>query len=204
MREPQKTGTVEINGRKYPIFSDGTIGTMVRINDEAQPYLAYLARTLPGEFYRALRHVGWWLRKEIQDAIYHGGPRSRRWPALSDIQELRVLDDLKGRPRPPRTHPFGNLVRAIAYKHEPEKQRVRVGWLSRAAAIRGAELQEGFKDVLTPKVRSFFWAAGLPLSKDKTFLRTPARPLFGPIFFEKQKESRERIEKKFLSFLKKS
>jgi len=225
MAEIQQIGRVEIKGRKYPFFSDGTIGTMIRINDEAQPYLAYLARTFPKEFNRALRHVGWWLHKELKEACLQGGPPGHRWPALSLMQRGRwfenyktetmreIVSDATGderkalakslrRMRSLTPWPFGELVRAIGYKHEPEKQRVRIGWLSKAAARRGAELQKGFETAVTPKMRRFWWAADAPLAKETRILRTPARPLFEPMFRAKEREIHERIENRIRMYLK--
>ena len=193
---------VTIKGRKYPFID---VGTMIRINDEAQPYLAHLARTFPNEFNRALRHVGWWLHRELKEACYKGGSPGQHWPELSLVQKGRWFEYASGRRNIRSLTPwaFGRLVYAIGYKHEPEKQRVRIGWLSKSAARRAAELQQGFETKITPKMRRFWWALDAPLSK-KTTLRTPARPLIEPMFKAKEHEIKERIEKRILGYLKKA
>lgn len=198
------TGTsgLQRKARSFEFFDGG--GTFVRINDTAEPYLSYLARRFPSEVNRALRHVGWWLRKELQDAVYQGGPDGHPWANLSSPHVRRVFDDLKGFPRSPRTNPFGLLVRAIGYKHEAGNMRVRVGWLSRSAATRGGELQRGFTKTVTPKMRRFYWAAGVPLKKETREIRVPARDLFTTMFFLKRREINERIERRVLELLRKS
>jgi len=193
--------SVRIKGRRYRFYGNDTF---VRIRDEAHPWLQHMAREFPSELNRALRHVGWWARKELRSAIFEGGVAGSSWPPLSDVQQMRRIDDLKGRLRNPRTHPFGSLVRAIGYKHEPAIMRVRVGWLSRSAAAQGAKLQKGFTTQITPKMRRFFWAADIPLSGSKAVFRTPARPLFDPFFMANRRKIYARIESRILYYLNKS
>lgn len=197
----QGSNLVNIHNRNYGFFDAGG-GTIVRIEDNVEPYLTHLARTFPDEFNRALRHVGWWCRQELQNAIYQGGPEGHHWPELSEVQKYRKIDELKGRTRPPAVHPFGKLVKAIGYKHEQSLMRVRVGWLSSAAAQLGAQVQRGDTTKVTPRMRRFFWAAGIPLGKD--YIRIPARELFKPFFVARERDIHTRIETRIFLYLKKA
>ncbi len=193
------TGKVTSKGRTYNFYGNGTA---IRINDNAGPYLRHLANTLPNEFNRALRHVGWWSREELQQAVYQGGPRGHRWPPLSGVHQQRQLQDLKSkRYREPATHPFGRLVRAIGYKHEKNLMKVRVGWLSRSAAEAASKVQSGQTIRVTPKMRRFFWAAGVPLTSD--YINIPARELMEPFFRNRRGDIHERIERRVGYYLRK-
>ncbi len=187
--------TVNIKGRSRPFFEAG-----VEIKDESAPYLNHLAKTFPHELNRALRHIGWWMRKEMQDAVYRGGPASARWPRLSQIHASRTIDDAKGRFKAPATHPYGRLIRALGYRHDAAAMSVRIGWLSRAAAQQAEKLQQGERVQVTEKMRRFFWAAGVPLTTST--INVPARPLIEPMFFEKRREIHARIEKRVLRNLR--
>lgn len=194
--------TVNIKGRNRPFFGAG-----VEIKDESGPYLRHLADTFPREFNRALRHIGWWMRKEIQDAVYRGGPASARWPRLSQIHAGRALDDAKfemgrGKRKPPATHPYGRLVHAIGYRHNPAGMSVRIGWLSRSAAQQASKLQKGERIQVTEKMRRFYWAAGVPLSSSTAQINVPARELISPMHREKRLEIQQRIEKRILRNLR--
>ncbi|MCA1990380.1 MAG: hypothetical protein LDL07_14775 [Desulfarculus sp.] len=177
-----------IGGRTYPFIpSGGPTGTLVKINDTAAPLLAHLADNFPGEFSRAVRHVGWRLRQAMVESAYHGSVVGHGWPPITDLQKQRVLDraraeDAGGRMRKGLTpwH-FGHIARAVAYKWESDAMRVRVGWLSRSSARLAAQVQAGFDTPVTPKMRKFFWAAGVKPPAGNT-ISSPPRPLVYPLF----------------------
>ncbi|MBC16555.1 MAG: hypothetical protein CL942_05830 [Desulfovibrio sp.] len=195
--------TVTIGDRKYPFYSKAT-GSMIEIRDGITPYMSYLVQTFPDELNKALGHIGWWMRRRIQDAVYEEDPPGTNWPELSDIQRLRTLDDIKRerlgkRLRAPATHAFGQLVRAIGYKRDKHLMRVRVGWLSKAAASRAARLQAGFSTPVTPKMKRFFAAAGLPIPSGS--IKTEGRELIQPVFDATKGEVMQRIEDKVHGYL---
>ncbi|MFZ5586141.1 MAG: hypothetical protein ACOZHQ_09450 [Thermodesulfobacteriota bacterium] len=201
--------TVNIGGREYPFIAfGGAGGSMLTVNDTAAPYLAHLAKTFPGEFSRALRHVGWWLRQELKDAAYKGGVAGVNWPPLTTLHKLRVLDrakaeDMGGRMRRGLTpwH-FGHIAKAIGYKYEPGVPRVRIGWLSRSSARLGAMVQAGFSTPVTPKMRRFFWAVGARPPAGNV-IASPARPLVFPMFLATRGEVLHRIELRVYEYLTK-
>jgi len=193
-------------GRRYPFLDGGPQGGAVRvsIDDGGGRYLRHLAETFPREFTRALKSAGWALRKDLQGDIYKGGPGEARWSPLSGPHAGRVFDDTKGMPRIPRTHPMGQLVRAIGYKYDAGREQVRVGWLSHSAAKRGAELQRGFKTRVTKKMRRFFWAIGVPLAKGTTMVETPGRDLFDTVMRHRERAIQAYIENKVHDSVRKS
>jgi hypothetical protein len=201
-----KDGETKIRMRNYEFFTKN--GSMVTVKDGVTPFMAYLAKTFPKEFTKALGSVGWWLRKRIQEAAYSENPPHAHWPALSDIQQLRTLDDLKRerlgkKLRDPATHAFGALVKAVGYKRDKALMRVRVGFLSQDAAAKAARLQAGFSTKVTDKTRRFFAAAGLGIPKGET-IETEGRALIQPVFEASKKEIGVRIETKISEYLGRS
>lgn len=185
-------------GRRYPFLNGGPQGQPVHlsIDDGGGRYLRRLASQFPREFAKAIKSAGWALRKDLQDDIYKGGPGEARWSPLSGPHAGRVFDDAKGIQRVPRTHPMGQLVRAIGYRYDRSSQSVRVGWLSHSAAKRGAELQRGFRTRVTKKMRRFFWAIGVPIAKGTTMIETPGRDLFDTVMRHREKAIQRYIENK--------
>ena len=92
----------------------------------------------------------------------------------------------------------GRLVNAMRYKMMNAK-RVDVGAVTSSAARFLEAVQAGRRGTdtrfqytgrqpITPAMRRAFWAAGVPLGKDKTTLEQPERPLVGPIYRQKMPE----------------
>lgn len=193
-------------GRRYPFLDGGAQGQVVSmsVDDGGGRYLRRLATQFPREFAKAIKSAGWALRKDLQDDIYNGGPSEARWSPLSDPHAGRVFDDAKGIQRVPRTHPMGQLVRAIGYRYDAASQSVRVGWLSHSAAKRGAALQQGFRTRVTKKMRRFFWAIGVPIAKGTTMIETPGRDLFDTVMRHRERAIQRYIENKVHDSVRKS
>ena len=189
------------SGRRYP-FHDGPMHIRMDVADGGGAYLRHLADTWPKEFARALKSAGFQLRKSLQDDIYAGGPKEQRWSPLSGMQALGVVDDAKGRHRVPRTHPMGRLVRAVGYRYNQNTQSVRVGWLSHQAAKMGGILQPGFDTQVTPRMRRFLWAIGVPVAK--AALRTPPRDLFDTVIRHREREIHNYVERRVHEFVRRS
>ena len=86
----------------------------------------------------------------------------------------------------------GRLVNAMRYKMMNAK-RVDVGAVTPSAAPFLEAVQAGKRGTdnrfqytgsqpVTPAMRRAFWAAGVPLGKDKTSLEQPERPLVEPVY----------------------
>ena len=168
------------SGRKYP-FHEFRGSVEMHLSGSGIPCLRMLADEWPKEFARALKSAGYHLRKELQDAVYRGGPDGARWKPLSRPHALRLIDDYKKLPREPRTHPFGRLVRAIGYRYDDATMSVHVGWLSHQSSRSGRQVQDGESIHVTPKMRRFFWALGIPVKKRTSVFQTPRRDLFVPV-----------------------
>ena len=92
----------------------------------------------------------------------------------------------------------GRLVNAMRYKMMNAK-RVDIGAVTPSAARFLEAVQAGRRgtdnrfqylgsQAITPAMRRAFWAAGVPLGKDKTTLEQPERPLVEPIYRQKMPE----------------
>jgi hypothetical protein len=189
------------SGRQYPFHSDSGGGSFLRINDTAKPWLAYLARNFRTEFARSLSRIGYWLRKEMRDAIESGGPAGASWPGRSNVQQLRMLDRKKKSRRSLLQYgQFGRLIKAVGYKADREELRVQIGWLSATAAPLAAKLQAGFETPISEKMRAMFFAAGSALAKSGS-IADPARPLVRPLFEQVEAEIPRRIEAFIIQYL---
>lgn len=92
-----------------------------------------------------------------------------------------------------RTKPYGgNMRKAIRYKMQNDF-RVDIGAVSASAALFLNALQSGGRgskglfqftgeQPVTPAMRRAFWAAGVPLSKNKTVIEQKPRPLIAPLY----------------------
>lgn len=92
-----------------------------------------------------------------------------------------------------RTNPYGgNMRKAIRYKMQNDF-RVDIGAVSASAARFLSALQSGRRgskgifqftgeQPVTPAMRRAFWAAGVPLSKNKTVIEQKTRPLIEPVY----------------------
>ena len=106
----------------------------------------------------------------------------------------------------------GRLQNALRYRYFDDQQRVQIGTLTRSAGAflgavqggrrgsRGVFQFEGEQPV-TPAMRRAFWAAGVPLAKDKRNIEQPERPLVGPVYRVVQPEIGPIIEQRILDIL---
>ena len=114
----------------------------------------------------------------------------------------RLMERWRGRTRDGslrgRAAMGGRLVNAMRYKMMNAK-RVDVGAVTPSAARFLEAVQAGKRGTdnrfqytgsqpVTPAMRRAFWAAGVPLGKDKTSLEQPERPLVEPVYRQKRPE----------------
>lgn len=201
--------TVTLKGGTFQFYgaqSFGPNGSGVSVHDEATPFLRYLAAAFPNEFNRALRHVGWYLRGRIQQGIKSHSPGGRRFKDTSDVQKYRMLDEMRGRHKlfsiktqrqlgwkrmknrvikgsdDELGSVFGRLLGAVVFRHDKASMRMEIGWVSSSAMQLARKLQGGGRMPITARQRRFYWAGGIPLSKDKLFFELPARPVIAPVY----------------------
>lgn len=187
--------------RNYPFYSAGG-AAILRVEDTASPMLEHLAQAWPHEFNRALRHVGWRIQRDIKDSIYVGGVPGETWLPLTGFQQHRIFDQAEGRPVLPRPHHFGGLINAVAYRHNPDRMAVTIGWTSPHSASLAQLLQEGFTVQVSDKMRRKFAAAGRPLRKDRSTIRVPGRELIRPLFMAVKSEIPQWLEQRIQGHLR--
>lgn len=164
----------------------------VKLVDLATPYFRRLSTQFPSFFRRGLKSTGFWMREEIKKGIRSGAPGGRRYARYSGITTSRVLDAHRGRGHTQRGKwrapkrglaehkPMGKLYQATRYKYYGDSNRVLIGWISRSAEELGTTQERGKSISITPKMRRFFWASGVPLSPRKQYLYIPKRLTFDP------------------------
>ncbi len=192
---------------------DSVIKMDVKLVDLATPHFRRLSNEFPNYFNRALRSTGWWLRREVQEGIRSGAPGGRRYARYSGVTTSRVLDAHRGRGftktgkrRAPRRNladhkPMGKLYQATRYKHYKDSNRVLIGWISKSAEELGTVQERGKSIPITPKMRRFFWASGVPLSPRKRYLYIPKRLTIEPEYRENAPRVAGYIDRKIGDYL---
>lgn len=185
----------------------------VKLVDLATPHFRRLSDEFPRYFDRALRSTGWWLRKEIQEGIRSGAPGGQRYARYSGITTSRVLDAHRGRGltptgrrRAPRRNlaehkPMGKLYQATRYKHYKDSNRVLIGWISKSAEELGTTHERGKSVPITPRMRRFFWASGVPLNPRKRYLYIPKRLTIDPVYRTNKRAIPDYMDRKIAGYL---
>lgn len=185
----------------------------VKIVDLATPKMKRLADKFPTYFPRALKSTGWWMREEIKAGIRAGAPGGVRYAPYSPVTKTRVLDSMRGRgktshgrwraPRRLAEHkPMGRLYQATRYKYHADSRRVRIGWISKTAEELGTVHERGKHVRITPRMRRFFWAAGIPLRREKSYIYIPKRLTYEPEYRAKAPLVAGYIQGKISEYLK--
>jgi len=194
----------------------------VSVKDDAGPFLDYMARTLPGEFDKALRSSGWWLKREIQQGIRGGSPAGRPYSPLSWITTNRVLQRPLGgyllwtgsgwkntrriqrKQRIPSKgwRALGRLYGAVRYRFYKDSRKTVVGWINKSAERLGMIQEEGKNVRITERMRRFFWASGIPLKKETRYIKIPARPTIGPVYEKEEDKIGLYIENKVWDYIR--
>lgn len=144
----------------------------------------------------------------------HWSERLGRWTKSSKLKLRRgaELDFHSGKKfEPLGPEPFGSkLLNAVRFKVEAD--RVRIGFLTASASGFASAVQDGRRGAymrfeypgdqpVSPNTRRMFWAAGIPLSKGKTDIKEPKRPLVKPLFDRARPEIAARLEARIQAYL---
>lgn len=200
----------------FSSFALGGKGAYFTVVQDASPELQAMARAYPDYMSRAIRHLAYRVKQELDAAVRRGGvPGESKWPERSRMHIYRRMDYMRrgkyaalalkktGKKRTTekstpdafnrwkidggsgklraRGAMQGRMEKGIRYK-EINAMRVDVGALNpRVAQLLGIA-QESREIQITPKMRRAFWAAGVPLKKDKTSIRQPARDLVDAVY----------------------
>lgn len=146
----------------------------VDIQDEATPYLRYLASSFPREMKSAMKSLGWYLREKIVKGLESSSPGGRTLAPLSLIQRIRLLDAIrtvKKRkrkaawargtgskpdrfyslttakiPRSQSGRPYGRkMVKAVRYLYDEPAKSVHIGWVTPTATSYARALAAGMR-----------------------------------------------------------
>lgn len=147
--------------------------TTINVSDEISPMLKRFVESNP-RYFRALgKSVGWWYQRETKAEIKQGHAGSVEYPERWALELRRKLD-----PKAPRMW-YGKMRQAIGYEYVDGK--VNIGWTSATAARYGDLQEQGFKKVVTQKMRNYFRSVGINLSNNIQQLNIPERPIFEPM-----------------------
>lgn len=171
----------------------------VKIIDTATPHFARLASEAPAQFRRALKSAGWWLREEIKAGIREGAPGGAPYAPFSAVTRGKLLR----RPGQRRSEhrPMGRLQQATIYRYYADSMRVLVGWVTRTAEQVGLKQEHGHETEITPRMRRFFWASGVPLRASTRILAIPRRPTIDPEYRENAARVPAYMEGKIAAYL---
>jgi len=169
-----------------------TVEARVEFKDEVGPFLKVMQRTLPEEYRRSLFGLGGFFRKRVKEAFATGKAGHVTWPPGSGLKVVKSTGLLKRR-RSKRQG--GRLSGPIGFRVDKSALTVRIGWLSKSAAVLGDDFERGQRTEVTEKTRARFFAAGLALSRSTETVRQPKRPIFVPVLKRYGKEIPVLIEK---------
>lgn len=192
--------------RNYTVKGMSALNVDVHVMDTATPFLLELAETMPKEFARALKSVGWWLSQDIKKGIEAEAPAGQKYvpltPRILNKRQKAKVDRssgkliVVGRLSENRRKPLGRLKQAVGYQFRQDQITTRIGWLSGSAARLGEAQEGGANQPFTPKMRRFFWANAVPVGKSTSRMYIPARPTIGPVFEQRQSQIPGYIEDK--------
>jgi hypothetical protein len=130
--------------------------------------------------------AGKWKRKSQVSPALSKGHRARRQRSIETKRYKR--GQRKGQIRPKRSPsgakglaPMGRLVNASSYKVYENPLHLEVGFLSKSAAALVLLHGKRRRIRVTPKMRRFFFAVGVPLDESTQSIQRPARPWFSPV-----------------------
>lgn len=151
----------------------------IKIIDNATPWLKGMAAGAPEWKRKALKSAGWMMQKEIKAGIRSGAPGGRRYTKGLPADKRKMLEKMLGNKGKSKYPMMGRLVNAVGYQYKDG--RVVVGWLSASAVNIGTKQELGLIRQVTDNMRYAFWAAGIPISRDRSTIAIPARPTFAPM-----------------------
>lgn len=193
------------------------IETQVHYVDTATPFFRRLAKEAPSEFRKAIKSAGWWLREEIKVGIKTGAPARQPYTPFSDVTTQNLLhrkkDVIRGKGlvekyvrvkrRRPHT-PLGRLHPATRYKYYSDSNSVIIGWISKSAEELGLKHELSYTYRVTEKMRRYFAASGIPLSKGKTTIKIPKRQTVTPVYKKNAPKIPGYIDEKVRQFVRKT
>ena len=177
-----------ISGNLSNVTEIKTENAIIKINDEATPFLAMVAQNFPKELSSALKSAGWWMSKNIKDGIKSGAPGGRKYKPLSNI--TKKLSKAR------RPQILGKLRQLVRYKYYADSNRVVIGWLNPNIAEIAEKQEQGYRTPITDAKRRMFAAEGIILPAKKAFFEIPKRETISPIYQQYASQVPEYLENK--------
>lgn len=195
-----------------------THGNAITFDDNAVRFLNTLASESPKDFARAARYGAFMAQKRLKKEIRRGIVGGTKIPAqsfLTKSKRTRISGRFDGDPsrlfrkRRRFTGKMGerqSLVNSIGY--QKFKTGARVGWLSGSASKWAQLAIDGWTRPVTPKMRRFLAAIGMPTKKSS--ISAPKVPVMRLFFNRRSKwifllirkrieENLKRVERRFAS-----
>jgi hypothetical protein len=169
----------------------------------------------------ALRSEGYRIRNIIKQAIQLGGPEGDKWPKLNPhtavlsrakrqfVKNYRL--SRKGRKKgegsrrlykdvmlSTRLSPLLKLAGASRYDYDPQIKTMTIGFLDQRMRGLAKRHAAGYETPVTPRMRKMAFSLGFPLKKSTQRLKTPPRPVIGPVFRREQANIRKNVAFKSL------
>lgn len=165
----------------------------VDIRDEVTPLIKRYLTDNPRMLASLSKSLGWYVQSETKKLSR--GAIAGGWPKRSPLEIRRKFD---------RSAPkgwLGKLRRAIGYAYNPATKSVAIGWTSLSSAVDGRIQEFGVTRQVTPRLRNYFAAHGVPLSEGKTSIKIPARPVFEPAMDIIQPKLGDYVTQKVASYM---
>jgi hypothetical protein len=157
----------------------------------------------------ALASEGHRLIGVMKKAIDAGGPAGARWPEKHPFADIlkRARKSWVKRPRAwnpaakAAGKPLLKFKGGIRYQVDKEMSLASIGFVNPRAGFERliALASEGFDTPVTDRMRRLFFGVGQPLAA--SVIKSPARPLIGPVFAAEKGNIAANLERKFFEKL---
>lgn len=166
------------------------------INDELSPTIQQLLNNNKTTLRRATKSVGWWLQDTAKEETKKGAPGGISFKERAPYKRVRRP---LGKNGSAPTSWYGKMRRAMGYEYN--NGILNVGWTSRSSAIYANIQEYGAMRMVTDKVRKKYFAAGVPIKKNK--IEIPERPIFEPLAHEMFPKISDYVEEKVTEYMTK-
>ena len=146
----------------------------IDVVDEIQPTLEGLSRNNKKAMRSAVKSLGWFLQRELKKGVESGSPGGDTFQERIPHEIRRKLQGGSAARKW-----YGKMRNAIGYQYEDGI--LRIGWVSKTAAMYGRKQEFGYKTPVTDEIRKKYAEAGVPLSQNTKYLYLPARNVFDPM-----------------------